>query len=82
VKNTTNQWDILPGEIQYWFYSNAVPAYVDLELGILETKVLERFRSMENSPNVAREYLQKQAGRVHLFRRRVPVRSVDSAVYR
>jgi hypothetical protein len=81
VKNTTNQWDILPGEIQYSFYSNAVPAYVDLELGILEAKVMERFRSMENNSVVARAFLNKQAGRVHLFRQRVPIRNVDSAVY-
>ena len=83
VINATSRWDLVKvkGEIQYSFWSNAVPAYLEVELGILESKVLERFRSMENSPDVARAFLEKQAGRVHLFRQRVPVRNVDPSVY-
>jgi len=81
AKYTTVQRDILPGEIQYWFYSNAVPAYVEVELAILESRVLGRYQSMTGSPNVAREFLKKQAGQVHVFRQRVPLRNVDPEAY-
>ena len=64
-----------------WFF-NAVPAYVDLELGILETRTFERFRSRADNSAAARDFLQQQAGRVHVFRQRVPVRGVDTTVYR
>lgn len=61
------------------FYSNAVPAFVEFELGILEQRTLERAKSI---PVAARRaYLEKQAGRVHLFRMRVPIRNVDPTAY-
>jgi prepilin-type N-terminal cleavage/methylation domain-containing protein len=61
------------------FYSNAVPAFVEFELGILEQRTLERAKSI---PAAARRaYLEKQAGRVHLFRMRVPIRNVDPTAY-
>lgn len=61
------------------FYSNAVPAFVEFELGVLENRVLERARSI---PVAARRaYLEKQASRVHLFRMRVPIRNVDPSAY-
>lgn len=61
------------------FYSNAVPAFVEFELGVLENRVLERARSI---PVAARRaYLEKQASRVHLFRMRVPIRNVDPTAY-
>src|SRR2546422_1567977 len=62
------------GETGYIFLSNAVPAYVELEMAILEPHVLERFRSFPN-PVMARNYLARQVGAVHLFRQRVPVRT-------
>jgi hypothetical protein len=63
-----------------YFTSNAVPASVEIELGILEAKTAERARSI--SDNTARaNFLAEQAGKVHVFRWRVPVRNVDSTVY-
>ncbi len=68
------------GEIDlYQFWSNAVPAAVELELGILEDKVWQRFKAQ---PAIAQyKYLTNQVGRVHLFRQRVAVRSLDPIAY-
>ena len=81
----------LPSDISflYTFSSNAVPAYLDVELGIIEQKVAERARGLAynnallpsdpNQPQV--RYLAKQAGRVQMFHQRIPVRNVDPTVY-
>ena len=74
---------VAPGEIfLYNFYSNAVPASVEFELGVLEQRALERYNSIPAANAAARaKYLQDQAGKVHLFRMRVPVRNVDPVAY-
>ncbi len=66
--------------LQYWFTNRAVPAFVELELGVLEARTLARLKSI---PDVTarRNYLQEQVGRVHIFRTRVPVRNVEPAAY-
>ena len=73
---------VVPGEFDhYYFLSNAVPASVEVELGILEAQTLGRYLSMTSSPAIAQAYLREQAGRVHLFRQRVPIRNVDPEAY-
>jgi hypothetical protein len=75
------------GEAQLYMFSNAVPASVELELGILEDRVLARAEGLPNnlpaaSPNDRRTlYLQGQAGTVHLFRQRVNIPNVDKTAY-
>ncbi|MGC3957916.1 MAG: hypothetical protein QM813_08235 [Verrucomicrobiota bacterium] len=69
------------GEAPYLFFSsNAIPAAVEVELGVLEAREIERARAI-SSPSARAKYLTDQAGKVHLFRWRVPVRNVDSTVY-
>jgi type II secretory pathway pseudopilin PulG len=65
---------------RYIFYSNAVPAFVEIEIGVLEQQTYERYRAI---PNYAAQtnYLAKHAGNVHVFRQRVPVRNVDVTAY-
>lgn len=66
-----------------WFYqftNNAVPAFVEFELGVLEDRVLARAKSIPAGP-ARTQYLANQASRVHLFRMRVPVHNVDPAAY-
>jgi hypothetical protein len=75
-----------PGEIGYYsFTSNAVPACVELELGILEQRTFERYKSIPLSaaapPTPRSDFLQQQGGRVHLFRQRVAIRNVDFSAY-
>ena len=68
----------------YAFASNAVPAYVEVELGILETRALERYRALSsniNNPSIARNFLVNHAGQVHVFRQRIAIRGVDPTAY-
>jgi type II secretory pathway pseudopilin PulG len=78
----------VPGEVDYvtgpffTFTNTAVPAFVEFELGILEERALARLKSIPAADSLTRSnYLAQQAGRVHLFRTRVPVRNVDPTAY-
>ncbi len=64
-------------------FSNALPAAVEVNLGILEDRTIQRAESLlDVSPVWARSnYLAQQAGKVHLFRQRFPIRNVDPSVY-
>lgn len=53
------------------FYDDALPAYVELEIGILDPATLEKVKSMEGNPELVQDFLSQQAGNVHLFRRMV-----------
>jgi hypothetical protein len=67
-----------------YFYSNAVPAAVQMEFGILEQQPLDRYNSM-GTPAAELNYLQSTnyylSSRVHLFRQRIPIRNVDPLAY-
>jgi hypothetical protein len=63
-----------PYEIQYAFLDDAVPAYLELELGVLEPQAFEQIKSMPN-PGMAYRHLTNQAGRVHVFHQRIPIRT-------
>lgn len=80
--NATLVWSArAPGEVsQYRFFSNAVPAAVEVEFGILEDKVWQRFKNLP-TPNAQYSYLTGVVGRVHVFRQRVQVRNVDPIAY-
>ena len=69
----------LPGQVNCYFFSNAVPAYVELELGVIEPNIFERYKSLSGVP--ADTYLSNHVANVHLFRQRVPIRNVDFAAY-
>ncbi len=53
------------------FYDDALPAYVELEIGILDPATLEKVKSMEGNPELVKDFLRQQAGNVHLFHRMV-----------
>lgn len=56
-------------------FTNAVPAYVDVELAILEPKAVKQFERRTRSGIVqAKTYLEGQAYRTHLFKQRIPIR--------
>ncbi len=64
----------------YYFYSNALPAAVEIEMATLEDRILRRAESIP--VDLARSnYLSQQAGKVHVFRQRVAIPNVDSSVY-
>jgi hypothetical protein len=63
-----------------YFVNTAVPAYVELEIGILEPKTLQRYRAIPPGP-VAAQFLASHVADVHIFRQRVPIRNVDLSVF-
>jgi hypothetical protein len=58
-----------------------LPAYLDLELAVLEPKPYDRFRARYDSNNVntavSLAYLTNQLDRLHMFRERIPIRTVQ-----
>lgn len=62
------------GYTRFAFLSNALPAYLEIELGVLEPRTLEQFKTFPQGSDRAKRFLAEHAGQVHLFRQRVPVR--------
>lgn len=56
------------------FVSNLLPACVEIELGVLEQRTLEQFKSFAPGSALATNFLATHVGQVHLFRQRVPIR--------
>lgn len=56
------------------FTHPSFPASIELEIGVLEGPIVTRFQAIP-SLNEARKYLERNAGRVHLFRHRIPLRN-------
>ena len=79
VRNATTG----PSSDSCYFWSNAVPAYVELELGILEPQILERWRSFPagSAAQAQAQYFSNHVAQVHLFRQHIPVRNVDISAY-
>ena len=68
------------GEID--FRTNLMPAYVELELGILEPKIYDRYRTRApNDPSGAINYLTSRVDQVHMFRQRLPIRNVHETLF-
>ena len=65
----------------YSFFSNALPAYLELEMGFLENRTLDRYNSLSINPAAAAAYLVNHLGQVHVFRQRIPIRNVDPSAY-
>jgi len=60
---------------RFVFASNALPAYVDVELGFLEPAMLKQFHSLTDNVAVAQNFLRTHVGNIHFFRERVPIRN-------
>ena len=63
----------------FYMLSNALPASVEIQLGVLEDRTLQRAQSI--SGLTQSNYLAGRAGQVHLFRQRFPIRNVDPSAY-
>jgi hypothetical protein len=59
------------------FRSNDLPAYIDVELGVLEPDALRQFQAIADlgDTTAAKRFVMAQAGKVHFLRERVPIRS-------
>lgn len=63
-----------------YFMSNALPGYLELELGVLEPQILQKYRSI-GVTSAALQYLSNHVAQVHIFRQRIPVRNLDPSAY-
>lgn len=81
----TNQVDIandvaMPntGLKSFEFHQDALPGYIELELGILEPATAELVKSLPPGPNryvAQKEFVQRNSGKIHIFRQQIPIRA-------
>ena len=71
----------LYGETPFRMYNRMVPAAVEVELGVLEDRTLQRAESLSGATIAQSNYLAAAAGKVHVFRQRVAVQSIDPSGY-
>lgn len=69
-----------PYQQAMYLVGDAIPANVELELGILEPQILQRFKSLANAAAQA-QYFSNHSAQVHLFRQRIPLRNFDVSAY-
>ncbi len=80
-RNTFVYWRTTDRQpIEWYFVSNAVPAAVEIELGILEQQILQRYRSIPDA-TAQRQYLSNHVAQVHVFRQLIPIRNTDFSAY-
>ncbi len=60
---------------QSQFYG-ALPSYLDVEMAVVEPRVLKQLRSLPPDLKVRVNFLGRQIGRVTLFRQRIPIRDM------
>ena len=70
-----------PGEAGFCMFSNTLPASVEIQMGVLEDRTLQRADTWPNGSLSQSNYLAQQAGKVHIFRQRVTIRNVDPSAY-
>jgi hypothetical protein len=63
-----------PSQTEFFFMGNALPAYVELEIGVLERTAFVQYLSLRGTP-LAQKFLRERANKVHLFRERIPIRT-------
>jgi hypothetical protein len=85
MTNFINQVGIPLVDMDYSFTNSftnyVVPAYLDLELGILEPRAYEKYKALAEiktqipTDTRASQYLVNHVEKVHLFRQRIPIRT-------
>jgi type II secretory pathway pseudopilin PulG len=56
-------------------FTESLPAFVDIDLGVLEPGTLKQFESLTGDVAVAQNFLRDHVGKIHFFRERVPIRN-------
>jgi hypothetical protein len=69
------------GRIGFIMFSNTLPASVEIEMGVLEDRALQRAESLGGSFLAQSNFLAGSASQVHVFRQRVSISEVDPAAY-
>lgn len=65
------------GETGFTMFSNALPSSVQIEMGVLEDRALQRAESLNASAPAQAKFLAGSASQVHLFRQRVSIPNLD-----
>jgi prepilin-type N-terminal cleavage/methylation domain-containing protein len=78
-----NAWFFPPfyGEVGFEMFSNTLPVSVQLEMGVLEDRALQRAESLSGSAPAQANYLAGRAGQVHVFRQRVSIPNADLSAF-
>ena len=72
---------IAPSDVLFYgFSNNLVPAYVELEVGVLEPAVLRRLQSIPSAITQS-NFLANHAGNIQMFRQRVAIRNADPSTF-
>ena len=71
----------ISGQVGFFMWSNTLPASVEIEMGVLEDRALQRAESLSGSIPAQGRYLDGAAGAVHVFRQRVTITNVDPSAY-
>jgi prepilin-type N-terminal cleavage/methylation domain-containing protein len=71
------QW----GEVGLYMFSNTLPASVEIQLGVLEDRTLQRAATWPNGSLLQSNYLAGKVGQLHLFRQHILIPNVDRSVY-
>jgi len=66
-----------------YYFTNYLPSYLDLELGVLDPRAVAQFRARVAATNLplqignpgAWSYLTSHVGSIHLFKERIPIRN-------
>lgn len=60
------------------FRNNVLPAYLELELGVMEPDVYRQYKQFisDGQPDKAQQYLSRRLAKVQIFRKRIPLRTV------
>lgn len=84
TNRVTGRVVLATGDGTWIFRSNAIPAALEIELGVLEPDVLARTRVWIESgdPDRPRAYLKDKPAAVHLFKRMVRIPAFDSERYK
>jgi prepilin-type N-terminal cleavage/methylation domain-containing protein len=69
------------GQVGFIMFSNTLPASVEIEMGVLEDRALQRAGSLSGNFLAQSNYLSGGAGQVHVFRQRVSIPNVDPSAY-
>lgn len=67
---------LLYNEYNWNFYDNSLPAYLELELGIVKPYILQRMRTIPSAV-AQRDYLKNQPGAVNIFHKMIPLRNAQ-----
>jgi prepilin-type N-terminal cleavage/methylation domain-containing protein len=72
----TNDVMVATKGFDFAFANRMLPAFLDVELGMIDGQVYRQFKVISsNSPVNGKLFLENQAGKVYLFRQRIPIRN-------